>query len=144
MSGEPHFVDTNVLVYAALEDDLRHAACRKLLGNPSGPLLHISQQILAEFYSIITSPKRVMVPFDSAQAIEFIETLLGYEHILLLPISVDVSARWLRLLKRSETLGPRVFDLQIAATLISHGISKLVTYNGKDFESIAEIEIVEP
>jgi len=46
--------------------------------------------------------------------------------------------------KLSEVRGPRVFDLQIAATMLSHGITKLVTYNGADFKSVAEIEILEP
>jgi len=57
-SGETLFLDANILVYAALRDDVRHSACRNLLRNPDGPLLHFSLQILAESYSVITSPKR--------------------------------------------------------------------------------------
>jgi len=79
--GEGRFADTNVLVYAALTDDARHAACRSLLRTPDSGRLNISPQILAEFYSTITSPKRVTAPFTPSEAIEFIETLPGYEHI---------------------------------------------------------------
>jgi len=143
-SGEGSFVDANVLVYAALKEDVRHAACRSLLRNPSGHLLYLSPQILAEFYSTITSPKRVNTPLTAAAAIEFIETLLGHHHIVLLPISADVPARWLSLLKRSDVRGPLVFDFQIAATMLAHGVTKLITYNGADFKSVSEIEILEP
>jgi len=46
-SGEGHFVDANVLVYAALKDDMRHAVCRKVLMDAEeGVQLYISPQIL--------------------------------------------------------------------------------------------------
>lgn len=80
------FVDTNVLVYAALRDDPRNGPSRWLLINAARGVLHISPQILAEFYSTITSPKRVTAPYTPAEAIEFMETLLGYEHVVVLPI----------------------------------------------------------
>jgi uncharacterized protein len=115
-----------------------------LLRSRTGPLLYLSPQILAEFYSVITSQKRVTTPFPTTEAIEFIETLLAYHHVVLLPISTDVPARWLSELKRRDVRGPRVFDFQIAATMLAHGVSKLVTYNGADFQSIGEIESLEP
>ena len=55
-SGDGRFVDANILVYAALRDDPRHSICRTFLKNADGGPLHLSQQILAEFYSTVTSP----------------------------------------------------------------------------------------
>ena len=75
------FVDANILVYAALKDDARHEISRGLLKNPSRGKLHLSSQILAEFYSTVTSPKRVTTPHSPAEAIDFIESLLSYEHV---------------------------------------------------------------
>jgi predicted nucleic acid-binding protein len=46
--------------------------------------------------------------------------------------------------KRTELRGPRIFDFQIAATMLAHGVTKLITYNGRDFIEIPEIEILEP
>jgi predicted nucleic acid-binding protein len=143
-TGEGRFVDANVLVYSAQTTDPRYAACLKLLRTPVAGPLSVSQQILAEFYSTITSRKRVNDPLNSGEAIEFIETLLGYEHIILLPISTNVSALWISLLKRTELRGPRIFDFQIAATMPAHGVTKLITYNGRDFIGNPEIEILEP
>ena len=143
-SGEGIFADANILVYAAIRDDVRHAACRNLLKNPGDTLLHFSPQILTEFYSVITNPKRVTAPFTPTEAIEFIEILLSYRHSAPLPITAEVPAILLSLLKQRVVRGPRVFDLQIGATMLAHGVSRLATYNGADFKDIAGIEIVEP
>lgn len=142
-NAEGRFVDTNVLVYASIEDDRRHAACRNLLKNTDIPL-YISPQILAEFYSTITNSKRVTTPYTPSKAIEFIEILLSYEHIVMLPISLGVSQRWLALLKRSGVRGPLVFDLQIAATMMAHGVTTLITFNSDDFKEVVELWTQEP
>ncbi len=81
------FVDANVLVYAAVRDDARNKAAKELLKDSSRGMLHISPQILTEFYSTITSSKRVTAPYAPLEAVEFIETLLEYEHVFVLPIS---------------------------------------------------------
>jgi predicted nucleic acid-binding protein len=64
--------------------------------------------------------------------------------VVILPISKEVPFRWISLLKVSEVRGPHVFDLQIAATILAHSVTKLFTYNGADFKDIAEIQTTEP
>jgi len=137
------FVDANVLVYAALRDDPRYAVCKTLLQGGGGGLLSLSPQILAEFYSTVTSPKRVSAPYSPLEAVEFIETLLAYEHVVVVSIPSDVPGRWMSLLKIKDVRGPQVFDLQIAATMLAHGIKELLTFNGMDFRNITEIHAVE-
>jgi predicted nucleic acid-binding protein len=92
----------------------------------------------------VTSPKRVTSPYTSREAVEFIEALLSYEHVIVLPISPDVPSRWMALLKDVEVRGPRIFDLQIAATMFVHGVTKIFTYNGADFEDLRGIQALEP
>jgi predicted nucleic acid-binding protein len=138
------FVDANVLVYAALKDDPRNEAAKNLLANTAQGVLHISPQILAEFYSTITSSKRVSMPYKPSQAVEFMETLLGYEHVVVLPISQETSLRWISLLKTTEVKGPLVFDFLIVATMLIHGVTKLFTYNAGDFKGFTDIEVLEP
>jgi predicted nucleic acid-binding protein len=74
----------------------------------------------------------------------FIETLLGYEHIRVLPISMEVSGRLIALLKSNAVTGPLVFDLQIVATMLAHGVTELFTHNVRDFDRFADLEVVEP
>lgn len=138
------FVDTNVLVYAAMKEDVRHAASMAVLQDANSGALCVSPQSLTEFYSTITSSKRVSAPLTPAEAIGFIETLIGCEQVTVLPISRPVSERWLSLLRTEGVRGPHVFDIQIAATMLEHGVSKLFTYNGRDFHGLPGIEAMEP
>jgi hypothetical protein len=62
--------------------------------------------------------------------VKFIEILLGYIHVFVLPISRDVPGRLLTILKTSPVRGPHVF--------------KLFTYNGADFRQFADLELFEP
>src|ERR1039457_2928905 len=127
--NDSFFVDANVLAYASLKDEPRNKAARALLKDSSRGTLHISPQILTEFYSTITSRKRVTAPFAPLEAVEFIETLLEYEHVLVLAISQDVPRRLLALLKTNPVRGPDVFDLHIVATMLAHGVTKHGRYD---------------
>jgi predicted nucleic acid-binding protein len=143
-SDDPFFVDANVLVYAAMADDVRNEASKRLLHGPDTGTLLISPQILAEFYSTVTSPKRVSIPQTPQEAADFIDTLLSYPHVKVLPVSREVSMRWLEAVRAAAVKGPYVFDFLILATMLTHGVSRLVTYNTKDFAQFSAIQVEEP
>jgi hypothetical protein len=80
MSVEPGIVDTNILVYALDADAPQHAAARALLeaARADAPAtLFVTSQILCEFYSIVTNPRRVPKPRTAAEAIVAISSLLA-------------------------------------------------------------------
>ena len=64
MSVEPGIVDANVLVYAFDADAPQHPVSRRLLdeGRSGSTTLYVTSQILCEFYSIVTNPRRVAKP----------------------------------------------------------------------------------
>jgi len=64
MSIEPGMVDANVLVYGLDADAPQHPASRHLLdeGRSGATTLYVTSQILCEFYSIVTNPRRVAKP----------------------------------------------------------------------------------
>ena len=142
-TDESAFVDANILVYAALSNDPRYDIAHSLLRHP-GQALVISPQIIVEFYSTITNTKRVNTPFTPNEAIQFIEVLLSYKHITVVPISADVSVRMVRLLKMNPVKGHKVFDMQIAATMMVHGVTTLYTYNLADFRDVPGVIATEP
>jgi predicted nucleic acid-binding protein len=63
MSVESGLLDANVLVYAINADAPQHRASRALLEAARDPsiTLYVTSQILCEFYSLITNPRRVTV-----------------------------------------------------------------------------------
>jgi predicted nucleic acid-binding protein len=97
------FIDTNILVYAASPAVPQHQACRALL--QSEARLCLSPQVLAEFYSVVTNPKRVTAPFTPAEAGVFIRELMPRIHIL--PMLAEIVARWTDLAERDGVIGAR-------------------------------------
>jgi uncharacterized protein len=78
MSVEPGVVDANILVYAVNSDAPQHRSSRKLLEAALDPAvnLYVTSQILCEFYSLITNPKRIAVASPTATAVQMIGDLL--------------------------------------------------------------------
>ena len=87
MSVEPGVVDANILVYAINPDAPRHASSHALLEEARDPSarLYVTPQILCEFYSIITNPRRVAVPTPPADAVVIISGLLAQPGLYVLP-----------------------------------------------------------
>src|SRR6516225_5587572 len=87
MSVEPGIVDANVLAYASNADDPKNAPSRALLDEARDPsvTLYVTPQILCEFYSVITNPRRVAAPSSPAVALQVISALLAMPGISILP-----------------------------------------------------------
>jgi len=143
MSVEQRIVDANVLVYALDADAPQHLASRHLLdeGRSGATTLYVTSQILCEFYSIVTNPRRVAKPRAAADAIAAIAGLLSFLHVL--PIPARAVEGWLDLLRRHPVTGD-VFDLQLAATMLANGVRRIYTFNTTDFEAFTELVISTP
>lgn len=100
MSVEPGIIDANILVYALDADALQHVASRNLLdeGRNGTTTLYVTSQILCEFYSIVTNPRRVAKTRNAADAIAAIAGLLSFLHVL--PTPARAVEGWLDLLRR--------------------------------------------
>src|SRR5690348_12598308 len=86
MSVEPGALDTNILVYAVEAGAPQHAISRALIETARDPAtaLYLTSQVLCEFYSVVTNPRRVAVPRSPADAINAISALLALPGIRLL------------------------------------------------------------
>jgi uncharacterized protein len=144
MSVEPGIVDANILVYALDADAPQHLASRSLLdaGRNGATTLYVTSQILCEFYSIVTNPRRVAKPRSAGDAIAAITGLLSFLHVL--PFPARAVEGWLDLLRRHPVTGGEVFDLQIAATMLANGVPRIYTYNTSDFEAFKELAVSTP
>jgi len=144
MSVEPGIVDANVLVYAFDTNAPQHLASRTLLdaGRTGTTTLYVTSQVLCEFYSIVTNPRRVLKPRSVADAIAAITDLLSFLHVL--PVPARTVEGWLDLLRRRPLTGGEVFDLQLAASMLANGVSRIYTYNTSDFEVFKELVVSEP
>jgi predicted nucleic acid-binding protein len=145
-SVEPGIVDANVLAYAANADAPNHRASRVLLDNARDPsvTLFVTSQILCEFYSVITNPRRVAAPSSSPEAVGIISVLLALPGIRLLPSPARAVTILMELLRRHPVTGGEVFDLQIVATMQANNVRRIYTFNERDFTLFPELIVVVP
>ena len=101
-------------------------------------------QVLAEFFSIITSPKRVSIARTPQEALEAVELLSSLDVVTVLSSPATVPALWVELLRRRPVSGGRVFDLQLIATMSANNVRTIYTYNRRDFELFAELDVRTP
>jgi uncharacterized protein len=144
MPVEPGIVDTNVLIYALDTASPQHAAALALLNaaREDGATLYVTSQILCEFYSVVTNPRRVARPRNAAEALTVLSEMLAFLHVL--PVPAGTIDRVLDLLRRRPVTGGDVFDLHIVAAMQANGIGKIYTFNVADFEAFSELSVVTP
>lgn len=143
---QPVMLDTNILVYATNEDSPFFAKAKTLRDQAlSGVILAcISPQVLSEFYSIVTSPKRVAKPLTPKEARESVEDYLLAKSILKLPLRESATKRMVELAEKYQIKEQNIYDAQLVATMLDHGVVRIFTANVKDFAAFKEIEAVNP
>jgi len=134
MAADSGFIDTNILVYASRTrspfysraiDSLRQAG-------DSGATLWLSRQILREYLAVVTRPQPSQPALSIADATADVERFLAAFNIA--EDGPLVTRTLLDLLARHSSGGRQIHDVNIVATMLAHGITRLVTVNGSDFQ----------
>lgn len=136
-------IDTNVLIYATLEDDPRFQQSRELLLSKTHNERFVSVQNLAEMYPNLTGPKMEQ-PDAPSIARAKIQSIASLPTLQILPLTGDVQSLALELCEKHGITRQRYYDAQLAATMIAHGITTLITENAADFGDMVEIRAVNP
>jgi len=141
--GEVLFVDTNVLLTATDCSRRHHLAAQHLFGAAARSCFHLamSGQIIREYLVVATRPLEVnglgLSTGDALRNVEeFQRRLAVYDE------TEAVSNRLCQLVRDTQLQGKRIHDANIAATMLTHGMSKLVTEDSGDFANFAGIETV--
>ena len=106
--------------------------------------LCFTSQTLAEFFSIVTSARRVSDPRTPQEAVGAIQSILALPGATLLPVPSDVTSRWLDLVSRHPVRAGAIFDLQLIATIMANGIEQICTFNRQDFEGFPAVPYLTP
>ncbi|HED03241.1 MAG TPA: PIN domain-containing protein [Candidatus Fraserbacteria bacterium] len=140
----PVLLDTNVLVYATNRDSPFYDRAQQVLQQALAgePAACLTPQILAEYYAVITDPRRVESPLTPRQARAQIEALL--QALEVLPLRASSSRQMAELAERYRIRAQEVYDVQVVAAMLDHGISTILTANERDFRRFAEIEVRNP
>ena len=139
-------IDTNVLVYAAKGDSEFHTTCKefldRLIDDPSPN--YLTWSVSYEFVRVVTHPRVYEVPWDSASALSFIDTLLDAGNFFMLSETdrhLDVLSRTLEDLPAIR--GSILHDLHTAVLMREHGIREICTLDS-DFYRFPFLTVVDP
>jgi len=142
-------LDTNLLTRltrtAHPHGGIARAAVHQLLAQREQ--IAIVPQNLYEFWAVATRSAGMRpagengLGFSTAQASQWI----GFfqRRFILLPDRDDLPARWHELVKSLGIKGFRSHDARLAAAMQSYGISRVLTFNGKDFKDLP-VSVVDP
>ena len=139
-------LDTNVLVYAANTScEFNRVACdlrdKAVKGDIDGC---ISLQNLSEFYSIITSQKRVANPLSPEDAIEEIEKYINTIQLTKVHFKDSTVKILCALVRQYKVAAQDIYDLKIVAIMIDNNIKEIFTANDKDFLQYSKIKVTNP
>lgn len=138
-------VDSNVLIYATLAGDHRHARAKEVLAlrHRASIELFISVQNLAEMYPNLTGPKNQ--PPDSPElAREKIGSLARLRGLNVLPLTQETVQHALDLCVKDGVTQQLYFDYQLAALMLRENIPVILTENVADFANITGITPINP
>lgn len=142
-AGDRVFCDTNVLLSATDRGRPLHARALHVLNElpARGVELCVSGQVLREFLVVSTRPAAAnrlgMTLADAANNVgAFVE------RTTVLPETRGVAERLRRIIQEMQCTGKAIHDANIAATMLEHGLTVVVTENAKDLRRFADIEVV--
>jgi predicted nucleic acid-binding protein len=141
---ERGFVDTNVLVYSVVPAaPLASAALARLTAwQAAGVERWISRQVMREYLAVLSRPQTFTKPVPMPL---LLDDLTRFESTFL--VAEDgpaVTAQLRALLAATSCGGKQVHDANIVATMLAHGIPKLLTHNVADFNRFAACITVVP
>jgi predicted nucleic acid-binding protein len=143
-SYESLLVDTDILVYTLTEESpsFIHARQRLLELQEGGCSLWICPQNIRELVAIMTRPNYLAHPLSKEALLD--ATLYYYQHYSFASETPAVSLRLLNLVRTAPVSGRRIFDVNLVATALEHGIDGILTNNGRHFALFAGLLHIEP
>ena len=139
-------VDANALLRFFQRADPLHATVRGAIRRlrESGEEVCILPQNVVEYWNVATRSPSAQGGFgltllEADQQVRIMERIFT-----LLPDTPDVYAEWRRLVVQVGVSGVQVHDARIAACLCVHGVTRLLTFNTKDFGRYPGFVAVDP
>ena len=133
-------VDTNVLIYAHRHEFAQHQSALIALRSLADgrDLWAIPSLCLGEFLRVATHPRILRPPSSVAQATGALQAVLEAPSLRVLTAGERHPELLLRLVRDYQATGNLVFDAQIVALCLEHGVHELLTAD-RDFDRFREI-----
>jgi predicted nucleic acid-binding protein len=141
-----YLVDSNCFIRLAESNSSNRtialSALEKL--HTSGETLCYTPQVLAEFWNVCTRPTTARGGLELSIESTERKVKLIEKHFRLLPDDIRTFLIWRRLVSNLKIKGVQVHDARLAASMMTHNISHLLTFNESDFRRYSEIKVMNP
>jgi len=145
MAGSLYLADTNILIRLVKRDHSEYLLVRGAVSalRQKGIRLGYTMQNMAEFWNASTRPIErngfgLTVEETETDALE-IERAFVF-----LADSEAVYREWRRLVVQHRVSGAQVHDARLAASMLVHGVSHILTFNGSDFIRFRSLAAIHP
>ncbi|MDQ0471879.1 type II toxin-antitoxin system VapC family toxin [Labrys wisconsinensis] len=127
-------VDTNVLLRRTQPDHESHISAIESVALllASGEPVHFAPQNIAEFWNVATRPA-INNGLGLSTVLTLAEVTKIEQALILLPDLPTAYAEWKRLVAAHGVIGAKVHDARLVATMIVHGVDRILTFNTGDF-----------
>jgi predicted nucleic acid-binding protein len=142
--ASPTFLDTNVLVFASIDQAPRHAVALSAIQvrEQAGVDLWISRQVLREYLAVLSRPQTFTPPLPVSVLVNQVRAFESRFHVA--ADTAEVTSFLLDLIQQIPVGGSQVHDANIVATMQACDIHYLVTDNTSDFRRFARLITVLP
>ena len=121
----------------------RCPACFNRSSQTRRETLLLCRKILIEFWAVATRPIT-----SNGLGLKFVKTEYEVRKFKRLFTVYDdipnIFAEWVNLVLKHNVSGKNVHDTRLVAAMLTHNITHLLTFNGKDFKRFSEITTVDP
>lgn len=140
-----YLVDTNILLRLVQKNSPMHLDTQRaiLTLKKQGEFLCIIPQNIIEFWAVATRPlDKNGLGLSINQAEEESEKL---KNIFILELDTpQIFTEWESLVIKYQVMGKQVHDARLAAAMVAHNITHLLTFNVDDFQRFSDIVVVDP
>ena len=136
---------SSVLLRGAASRAAEYAQCTEAVTRlaEASDVVCVCAQVIIESYVVASRPvERNGLGFTVAEARQFLGDVEG--SFPCLPEPADMGRRWGELMMRYTVIGKQAHDARIAALMLAHGVTHLLTLNPTDFTRYAGITPVTP
>ena len=104
----------------------------------------LTHQILYEFYSVMTDPRRVERPLDPTRAAEICTDLWNNPHIGKVSQKPSTPNSVFNKSQELGLIGADVFDCVLAMTAVENDVEAIYTENTRDFDRFGSLKVENP
>ncbi|CAN5485307.1 hypothetical protein BH10ACI2_BH10ACI2_15490 [soil metagenome] len=138
-------VDTNILTALSQRQSPHFTSLRQTLSRllKQGDVPCIAAQNLIEYWTVATRPIDV-----NGLGLDFHASLIELEkfkrYFEFIPTTAETYLQWEKLMAKYQVKGKQSHDTYLVAAMMEHRISRILTFNSKDFRRFDEINVIDP